>query len=210
MADLSSDKIAKALSDVRRSYRVVSLYQKRILEMIDFAGSILPSAVFDGWGPERWSKPGRKILPSDNKFPLDGLPLFAFSVRYLIPSREGKDSEYECAIEVLHNADDGLDEVEIGIDSDLSDLEDPQKTSSLLYLYGWKLTAAFSHSKWREIYRDTCWPEEDDILEEMQAGNCWVLRKTINLEQLADRSDLEAALNSFLDVLRTNGFKIPR
>lgn len=209
MATDRRSKLSEALLDVRRSYRVIGAYQKRILGLMDYIGRSLPGAVFEGWDPEWWSRPGRKILPSDNKWSLDGLPFVAFSVRFLMPSKAIDSERFEFAIEILHNADTGVDDVDFGKESDLSELENPLETESILYFFGWKSTSPFTLAEWRDLYREAGGPTDDGVLQEVLPGRCWGLRKSHRIDHFVDRADVDKAVAEFLTELQRQGFKLP-
>lgn len=210
MATDRSSKLSEALLDVRRSYRVIGAYQKRILGLMDYVRRSLPGALFHDWEPEFWDKPARKVLPSDRKWTLDGLPFFAFSVKLLIPSKAMDSEQFECAIQILHNADTGVDDVDFEKESDLSELENPRETESVLYFYGWKSHSPFTLEEWRDFYREVEeWPSDDDVLTEILPGKCWALRKSYKIDHLVDRADVDKALAEFSAELQKQGFKLP-
>lgn len=209
MATERNSKLSEALLDVRRSYRVIGAYQKRILGLIDYIGRSLPEAVFDGWEPQKWDKPGRYILPSDDKWSLDGLPFFALSVRFLLPENTIGSERFECAIDILHDADTGIDDVDFGKESDLSELKNPRETESVLYFCGWKSDSPFTRAEWRARYGKPGGPTEDDVLQKLPPGEWWAFRKSYRIESLVDRADVDQAVAEFLAELQKQGFNLP-
>lgn len=192
--------IDEILPEVRTAYRIVAAYQKRILHICDYIVGRFPEFEFDFWGPEHWALPhSRKLLPSQGKWTVDALPLYSFSIILTEPN-------FGYAIEILHCADTGLDDIEDYSDFDVTNMDDIEDTTTTLSLIGWRMTGLSERQNWRKVYGDCSWPEDDDILEQTEIEGVENIRRQIGVEDLRSREDIDQFVDSFRKRVREFDF----
>jgi hypothetical protein len=86
-----SEKLAKALIDVRKAYRLIYLYQKNVLSTIErFVQEF--SGVFYWWTPIEFSTPPQRGTDLTKRWAWDLLPLYSAAILYT--SEGGENTEH--------------------------------------------------------------------------------------------------------------------
>ncbi len=199
--DGKNANLSKTLLAVRKSFRIVASYQQRTLQLIDYMCRLFPELEYDFWTPEHWDSTGRNILPSQGKWEIDGLPFYSFSVLMIEP-------KLRFAIEILHSADSGLDDIEDFQSFNPTELADPEETSTTLSLIGWRMEGIETRAEWRSAYYECEWPHEDDQLEPTGLNEISNFRHQIDIGKLENRDAIDSFVNHFRSRLIANGFPI--
>tara|TARA_B100000678_G_scaffold176500_1_gene147167 strand:- start:1807 stop:2442 length:636 start_codon:yes stop_codon:yes gene_type:complete len=193
--------LPEVLPNVRKAFRIVAAYQKRTLQQVDYICRLFPEMEFDFWTPEHWSSTGRKILPSQGKWEVDGLPFYSFSVLLVDPN-------LKFAVEILHCSDTGLDDIENFQHFDPWEMRDAENTSTTLSLIGWLMSGVKNRAEWRSAYYDCQWPEDDGCLSPTARDGIFNIRYQSDVADLNDRNAIDSFVCSFRRNLLMNGFDL--
>ena len=194
----------KALSDVRRSYRIIQSYQKSVLRICDFIASRFEDADYVNWRPIYWDAPNsKKIFPSVGKYSVDGLPFYAFSKKFILLRTDGADVTW--GLEISHVADSALYDLDCSTDPNFSDAESPDACSSEIYLCAWHFRSPIAERDWAGFQCAEYWPDCDCIWTSLKDYDGAVLGQTINLQDITDRANLEETVHKFRQELWAAG-----
>ena len=192
-----SEKLAKALVDVRKAYRLIYLYQKNILSTVDrFVQEF--SGVFYWWTPTESSAPPQRGTNLTKRWAWDLLPLYSAAILY---TSGGENTE--------HFPGDWLLSFQLTTDSSFeSDGEEPNpinfepaedgETSIIISL--WYCKKAISSNWFWGIWNEKEYPEGD--YEEFDSPKGLVcINKEFSLEDLETEEMIINSANDFKKLL---------
>ena len=199
------DELSKALFDVRKAYRLLYLFQRRILDLVDQLSGKLGHEFY------YWLPSGDEEAIRGGANPLERsawkmLPLFDASFLYLPPGVKGDDPPQrgQWLLELLSNPDDGQPESGRG-DPNPADFADPAQCRSTLYMYALIVKEDMPGKKWwRNVYEASEWPDEDGVAESNDAGVS-VIGLSSDLASLADSSAVDSLADRFRELVKEHG-----
>lgn len=156
---MTQEELADALHDVRRAYRLVYAYQRRITDVIGAIGEVVHrhDIPFIGWSPVHNAPPVKtgKMFFERGKWAWDMLPLYAVHCEWHDPNpRKG----FRRRVAVAALADTGF--VKEGREPDPSDFEAAASSRSTLTVELWTARG-----------RGVSWRDAVDHAEEHHPGN---------------------------------------
>ncbi len=202
---MNKERIREALEDVRKAYRLLYLYQARILtavrEFADLAGyeffRFLPA------GMDKGIQPGSDPLEADDWL---FLPLLDASILYL-PA--GIDPQAQDPAHWM---------LEVRLHSDSLRPHRPKRLTRIPWAAnpaGESLLVTYAHRPgesrqawWTDLWYRSKWPESDDT-PWMDADGRKVVRMTHRVEDLLDETGVSAAMTTFLEHLARHGYPPP-
>ena len=194
---VNNEELSKALLDVRKAYRLLYLFQRRIMDLVaQLSGKLGQS--FWYWLP---AGDEEAILGSKNPVDRDSwkmLPLFDASFLFLppgvVPSSAPQKGQW--LLELLLCVDDGEPEGGRG-EPNPAEFADPTTCHSMICLYAFIVQEDIQGEWWRNVYQRSEWPEEDGVAETNSSG----VRVVALSSDLAALSD-SASVNSLAERLR--------
>jgi len=145
-----------AIEDVRRAYRIVWAYQRRVLDVIEAITTEFPETRHYWWQTNSFDcLPARKTTDPLGRWAWDGLPLYNFSILRL--SEDGPDRYLpklgRWMLEISHNADHGWDEEASG-EPDASRFPQVDTVVSSLSVCLWRCDANTGQEWWAGAWND--------------------------------------------------------
>lgn len=201
---MENDELSRALLDVRKAYRLLYLFQQRIMDLVaQLSGKLGQS--FWYWLP---SGDEEAILGSKNPVERSAwkmLPLFDASFLFLQPEATNASAprKGQWALEVLLCFDDGQPEGGRG-EPNPADFANPALCRSKIYLYAYVVQEDIQGEWWRHVYQSSEWPEEDGIAETNTKG-VRVIGLSSDLASLSDSSAVFELADRFGELVRAQG-----
>lgn len=204
--DIQTDLVG-ALTDVRKAYRLIWLYQRRVVDIIRLISDRLGYRFF------RWETqdhigrmPGQvtKNPFGQGEWIWATLPLYRMSLFYLPTALDWNvQKSGQWMLEVVLETDTGAKYTEED-DSEPSPVEfaPADKSETLLRLYAWYCTKDGNLDWFHEIWHELDYPEQDDDPTTENASiPIRIIRRSLDLSKLPDRPSVERALAEFQEVV---------
>ncbi len=164
MADLLS--VEKALIEVRKAYRLLALFQRRVLDLCNqIKGSFSSSLLFYQWTSSEFEQPPmRNGDPANGRWAWDFLPLYDFDVLYLAqpPSIGHLPGEWMLRIRVT--ADSGFGK-QGDAETDPCRFAPPDQCESLVRLYVYYCVDRFSGNWFPDVYFKNQFPADTGLAD---------------------------------------------
>jgi hypothetical protein len=197
-----SEELTAALQDVRKGYRLLYFFQKRVLSLVDQLGHAL-GRKFYYWLP---SGDNEAIMAASNPFDRSEwkmLPLLGASFLFLPPDGDsGAQEKGQWLLEVLVDADDGCPDEGVQ-ELRPADFKDAGECHSSVYLCAFIALRDMTRNWYYDIYLNTEWPEVEEIGE--ARDDVCVVGMTIDLATLPDRASIESASERFRKMVKKAG-----
>lgn len=190
------DGLHAALCDVRKAYRLIWLYQRRVLDIAKVVSEEFGQHEFRWWSPQYFDPPGQRTVNPMSKWAADFLPLYDFSLLSLPQENGGVQKLGEWMLEITFSADDGYKEGEKN-EPDPVTFAAPEKCGSQMGLYAWACTKTKKQNWFWDVWNELDWPEKD-VREYADEGIRVVGRRT----SLANLPDKDAVLGE-VEVFKT-------
>ncbi|MGA3023562.1 MAG: hypothetical protein ABSF98_02210 [Bryobacteraceae bacterium] len=199
----SKEELAGALRDVRKAYRLLYFFQRRVLSVIDQLRQTLGGRRFYRWLP---SGDDEAIMAASNPFDrsdLKMIPLWDASFLFLPPDGDPHaQAKGQWLLEVLVSPDDGYPEDDAR-ELRPADFKDPVECRSTIYLCAIIALKDMERNWYSEIYLNTEWPKEDGVPE--TRDDVCVVGLTVDLSILPDYESIESVGERFREVVRAAG-----
>ena len=195
-----------ALTDVRRAYRLVYLYQERLYDIIKY---IRRSMGLCHYRRERPYDTGKSSTDFVGRAVWDGIPFYNFST-LLLPNGQDKDSlsKGEWMLDLHFLADrDVFDEsgwyVKDGKDRP-ENFVPVEKSASVLQIYLYQAKSDLKLEALQDIWCHNYWPkyEEKHEFKDDHDNKVVVYGKEFNLECLQNEKELKEVLDDFKESAR--------
>jgi hypothetical protein len=194
-----NDALVAAFIDVRRAYRIIWMYQRRVLDLVSEIAEKF-DLVFYAWSPQEYDRLGRFTTDPTKNWAWDMLPLYNTSFLYL---PEGADPNRiragDWMLEIAVISDQGYNgkALENG-EVDASLFLPAEKTRSILGLYAWRGTKALDCNWFNSIWdsEKMDWPKDGELAENAR-NNIKIVGKVFELSSLSDYAAVEAAVANF-------------
>ncbi len=200
----ASEEMKSALADVRRAYRLIWSYQRRILDIVALVAGEFEEHEFYGWETYPRDRPCGRWKDPTGKWAWDLLPLHQASFLYLPPDADrNRPAAGQWMLEIVVKADDGFEDPETGDEPDASDFTDATSTSSKISMYGWLCTASCERHWLNGVWHHGEWPDEDGAPVEHSTPPFKIVGQSFDLAELADESAVKDAVAKFKETLGT-------
>ena len=195
-----------ALVDVRKAYRLIWLYQRRVVDIIRLIADTL------GYRFYRWETediigrmPGRTTTDpfSEGSWIWSTLPLYRMSLLYLPTTLDWNvQKKGEWMLEIVVETDSGFSEREDDLERAPSEFKAADQSETFLRLYAWYCTGDGNVGWFSNIWNELDWPEQDDeVTVEHPTVPVRLLRRSLDLSTLPDRASVERAIAEFRTVV---------
>lgn len=187
-----------ALADVRRAYRLVAAYQRRMLNASRILARSFENMRFYFWAPHHYDPPPRRDTNLVEKWSWDGLPYYAFSIFYL---ENGADHNHqkpgEWMLEINFEADTAFDGNGNGNDPDPAEFKDVRDSESVLRICAWLCKVGQKDGNWYNARCAYDWPEKEGIYTSLEGGRFGAIIEKYPLSELNSVEALENAAENF-------------
>jgi hypothetical protein len=198
--------LVRALTDVRKAYRLIWLYQRRVVDIIRLISESL------GYRFWRWETeyhigrmPGQVTRNpfEEGEWIWATLPLYRMSLFYFPSTLDWNvQKSGQWMLEIAVETDTGVTWPEDGSEPSPVEFAAADKCETLLRLYAWYCTKEGNLDWFRGVWHQILYPEQDD---EPTAENVNVpvriIRKSLDLSKLPDRASVERALTEFREAI---------
>lgn len=194
-------ELVDALTEVRKAYRLVHKYQRRILDMTKFI--VEKMGYFPYWWDNEYFDVRSNRVPSE-RYAFDTMPLYVGT--YMLFLRQENPNKIEPG--------EGLLDIQFEVDSGFKDSKQEPDTSSFSkssecesYLYlGAICSTENKDANWLyNVYNETEYPEIGENQEGAirQEGSYILFRNRYNLTAIKDEEDLLVIIEDFQLLIRT-------
>ena len=182
-----------ALVDVRKSYRLLWSYQRRVFDIIGLIASEMGQD-FYYWQVLHSDGPVRSGTNPLKKWAWDMLPMVQASYLFL-PSGADPNSPRrgEWMLEISVLSDSGFDEPKGGAEPDASDFPDAAECASTMSLFAWYCKEDCDVNWFNMVWNRMEWPKSDEEVIESDSPPIRVVRKNFNLEMLGNKDAVRDA-----------------
>ncbi|GEM_PF-2908968 len=194
--DPEDHELKDALCEIRKAYRLIVVYQRRIMDMA--------KKINQGFGFKPFFQVNFKYNATGSKKPtdrpsIDMLPLYSGYCMLFLPQKGGvydhknpKRSEY--MLEIIFDNDTGFRNV-YGEEPDPVSFADPGECETKLWLYVYGVTEDMKDTNWDTNVRQKLdWPKDGEhILNE----KLWAAGKSYDLSVIQDESALKMVIEDF-------------
>jgi hypothetical protein len=156
------DEIDAVLCDVRKAYRLIHLYQRRVLDVCrEIIEAFESELSFYYWASSQFEMPPRRRTDPVGKWAWDFLPLYDFAVVYRPEDVDYKSPKVnDWMLEVRITADSGY--VTAGeIESDPRDFQDVAGCESCVRLYVYYSSKVLKGGWLDDLLRSSIFPADD-------------------------------------------------
>lgn len=197
-----NDALVAALTDVRRAYRIIWMYQRRVLDLVSQIAEKF-DLEFYAWSPEEYERLGRFTTDPTKNSAWDMLPLYNTSFLYLPEDADRNRTRVgDWMLEIAVISDEGYNckALENG-EVDASQFLPAEKTRSILGLYAWRSTKTLDRNWFNSIWdswdsEKMGWPKDGGLVENAER-NIMIIGKTFDLSDLSDETAVETAVAGF-------------
>lgn len=205
MTDLKS-----ALVDVRRAYRLLWSYQRRMIDLVQLIGDGFDTHKFYAWASPSFDRQTNLTSTPLKKWAWDGLPFY--KVCFLFMPTEASPHNPKAGdwlLEVFLDTDN-VDVQQMRGEPDASKFPDATTTASMLKLVAWKCTKDVSANWFRDIWRSSDWPPVDGVPFQVPGKPVVSMSLSVPLEELSNRQSVMNLISTFRAKVQTQlGIVLP-
>lgn len=196
MSDLRS-----SLVDVRRAYRLVWAYQRRVMDVVQFVASNFPTHEFYAWTPLKFMGSPQLTTNILRRWAWDGLSFYKASVFFKpIGADPDKLVEGQWYLEV-HIDSDTAKFPEGKTEPDASKFEDASTTHSRIVLVAWLNTGKARANWYHQMWNPSAWPESDREVVEQSHMPVSCAQLTFDLADFSAKPPIEVAVGDFKQMI---------
>jgi hypothetical protein len=197
--------LTQALTEVRKAYRLIWLYQRRVVDII--------GVITDGYKFYRWETndligrmPGQvsKDPFGDGEWIWATLPLYWMSLLYLPANLQWNVQKAgEWMLEITVETDSGFRYREDDSEPPPSEFMAADQSATFLRLYAWYCTQDGNLDWFSGIWQKLEWPQRDDevAVEDSDVPIIRIVRRSFDLSRLPDRASVERAFAEFRELI---------
>jgi len=198
----SEEEIAGALLDVRKAYRLLYFFQKRVLSLVDQLSQKLGRR-FYYWLP---SGDNGAIMAATNPFDRSDwkmLPLLDAELLFTPDGDSAARQKGQWMLDVLVRADDGCPSEEDVSEPSPADFRDAADCRSTIYLCAYIALKDMERNWYYEVYSNINQPREDELPE--IHNDISVVGFSVDLSTLSNRESIENVSERFLGMVKAAG-----
>jgi len=187
-----------ALVDVRKAYRLVWAYQRRLFDIVKATTDEFEDMGFYYWQTIHTARPANSGSSPFSRWAWDMLPMRRASFLFLNGSTERNLARKgQWMLELHLNSDTGFPVPPINSEPDAADFTPADQCSSELTICAW-LCAEDAPCNWfHGVWSVTEWPENDNEVYMSAKPPFHLFRRTFDLAGLGDRASVHAAIVKF-------------
>jgi hypothetical protein len=187
-----------ALLDVRKAFRLLWLYQRRVTDIVHLITDQFDHHEFYCWDTMSDRPPGRMTTDPTDNWIWAMLPFYQLCLLYL-PSDAvvGQPKKGEWLLEISIQSDDGFPAGEDEAEPDPTQFATPETCNSFLYLRAWYCKKAVKLNWYSQIWEQIDWPEDGHEFVEHNEPPVAIVTKEINFLDLPDKAAVDATVAEF-------------
>jgi len=188
-----------ALADVRKAYRLLWCYQKRIFDIVTLIVEEFDDMTFYNWRTLHAGHPCRTgTNPLGGRWVWDMLPMVKVSYLFLPGGCDHNATlPGQWMLEVLVVSDDGFSDPNDGSEPDPANFEKAEQSNSTLSLIAWYCRGETSKNWLGGVWHALDWPEKDGEKADYADPPFTVFRRDFSLATLLDKDAVRAAAADF-------------
>jgi len=193
---MNKNEFEKTLIEVRKAYRLIYLYQRRVLDLVNFIGNKLSLNFHSGMS--RFSNPAKTNTRAKLTFwSWDWLMLYFYEFHFGIVRGDIRFS-------IILQSDSGFFESETNDKLDISKFLNTEESSTKLYfVIGDGIWGCPIESFLKEHFKS----KETEFRKEISDSKIWIA-KSYNLSDFIDEQATIKIINDFLKYSEKNGVKM--
>ncbi len=196
------NELSLALTDVRRAYRLLWAYQRRMLDTIHVIADAFEEHAFYVWTPTYFDPPCRYTKDPLENWAWDMLPMVAISYLCLpFGADRNRPKAGEWMLEIYLVSDTGFELLETRNEPDSKAFEPAEMTASEIWLYAWQCMASVELNWLAKVWGPLDRPNEEGILVELKQHPFRVLGKKFDISTLSDRDAIKRAVVEFRAII---------
>lgn len=158
----NNHEIDNALCDVRKAYRLLSLYQRRVLDLCnEIVGAFETTLNFYQWTPSQYEITPRRGTQPTARWSWDFLPLYDFCVLYLPEGENNNTHNPGDWMLVIHITADSGFQTDGASEPDPRDFDSPEQCESTVRLYIYRCSEALEANWYYRIYNENDFPQDN-------------------------------------------------
>lgn len=188
-----------ALTDVRKAYRLLWCYQKRVFDIVKLIAAEFDDMAFYNWRTLHAGSPSRSDSnPMSGRSTWEMLPMVSASYLFL-PGGTNHNATVtgQWMLEVLVESDRGFLDTEDGSEPDPASFEPAEKVESTISIFAWYCRGETSKNWVGGVWKVLPWPEGDSVKIDHADQPFTTFRRDFNLAALPDKDAVRAAVASF-------------
>lgn len=190
---MDKNEFKQTLVEVRRAYRLIYLYQRRVLDLVNFIGSKMSLNFHSGWS--KFSNPaGTNSRVKLNKWAWDWLMLYFYEFHFGTVRDEIRFS-------IVLQSDSGFFESESTNKLDISKFINSEESSTKLFF-------VVANDVWgcpiQNFLKEHYKSKKTEFRKDLSDHKIW-LAKSYDLFDFLDESSTINIINDFLNYASTNG-----
>lgn len=193
---MNKNEFEQTLIEVRKAYRLIYLYQRRVLDLVNFIGNKLSLNFHSGWSKFSNSS-GTNSRVKLNKWAWDWLTLYFYEFHF------GKVKD-EIRFSIILQSDSGFFESESNDKLDISKYLNSEESTTKLYF-------VIADNVWgcpiQSFLKDHFKSKETEFRKAISETKLW-LAKSYNLTDFLDESSTIKIINDFKRYSEKNGIQI--
>src|SRR6266511_792365 len=197
----TEEQLDAALLDVRKAYRLIYLYQRRMLDLCsEIAGAFEIDLNVYQWSSSHYEAPPRRGTNPLSRSAWDFLPLYDFCVLYLpegVHYQEHKPDDWMLAVRVA--ADSGYAQVG-SAEPDPRDFKGVASCEGTVKLYIYYCSQAFEANWYHGVYNINDFPR--DYGEGAFENGVRTFGMKFSLSEMGDAKAVESCVDRFRQALR--------
>lgn len=191
--------LTDALADVRKAYRLLWCYQKRVFDIVKLVVDEFDDMGFYNWRVLHSDRPCNSgTNPMGSRWTWDMLPMVHVSYLFL-PSGTNPNATLpgQWMLEVYVESDGGFEDPQDGSEPDPANFEAAEDSTSRISIFAWYCRGETARNWYGGVWNVLSWPEDDGGLIDNTDPPIAVFRRDFDLATLVDREAVVAAVNSF-------------
>lgn len=195
MNPLSKTELEDVFVDVRKAYRLLYFYQRRIMDTAGFIASILSQHIQSGYALHSSNAPKNGSNLNIDRWAWDWLNMYSYE--FYLGSNTKDGVKYEMAIAV--QADSGFDDADEGVTGiDVEKFPPVETCVTKIYLYIGKNT-------WKpDEFEFTWYKDADDEYIYNEDGKLFI-GKRFDLSDFSDEAKIREKVNQFKEFVKSKG-----
>jgi hypothetical protein len=194
MTNSSQSQLEDVFVDVRKAYRLLYLYQRRVLDTIEHISSILNDRGITGYSVfSNTAKDGKSV--DFEYWAWDWLPMFCYEYKFDTKVVNGDKYDFAVAVYADNGYEDALSNV---TQTDVEQFVPVEQSQTNLHFYVGK-------NMWKEEAFDAVWSSEHSGEYSYEQGDRKFLSLRYPLSKLKSEEEIVACLKEFRQFCHNNG-----
>ena len=195
MKKLTKIELEEVFVDVRKAYRLLYFYQRRIMDTVDFIANLLYMHVESGYAIHSSGPPRDGSNLNIDRWAWDWLSMYVYE--FYLGEKIFEDNIYKVAIAV--QADTGFDDANEGVTAiDVDQFSDVEKSATKIYIY-------IGKNIWKPSNFEDSWFKDANDEYFVHEDNKIFISKRFDLSDFSDEISIRNNVSIFVDFVKSKG-----